>query len=424
MNAILGDVKGGYQMALGELTGVAMFAISIILGVIVVMSGNRVAVAETHTSGGTLVLRGHTNEDHGTNKEEGIPCQGPLLRDAAVLVLVCLVSMVYLERGVIDMMFVYTMLGLYTTYVLIVGSADAYHILYSSPKLRREQEAEDCCCNNDLELHIEGEDITQLPSEKMNDESSPLITTFKHSQSDCTSTMTRQYQKSNSLRMTSPRYSLIEAISNYSGDNQDGMRRILEREETTLHTNSLQKQTAEVTTSGGWPHVASDGSEPLVIFHPHHAVHPHHDGGPTYIRRKRSLSLGGDPDRSPFFGDSNGHLQQTSPKAGRGQLKQSSSYDASRRRESSSSELDEVQSTERSMESASCCRKYSSSWREAWADNACEFREHWHDFFIDIYQSENSALEIVLHSMELPFTILRKVRNDAGPCCCLKSYPV
>ena len=45
MNAILGDVKGGYQMALGELTGVAMFAISIILGVIVVMSGNRVAVA-------------------------------------------------------------------------------------------------------------------------------------------------------------------------------------------------------------------------------------------------------------------------------------------------------------------------------------------------------------------------------------------
>ena len=83
MNAILGDVKGGYQMALGELTGVAMFAISIILGVIVVMSGNRVVVAKTHTSGGSLVLMGHHDDhEHTTKKEGGIPCQGPLLREA------------------------------------------------------------------------------------------------------------------------------------------------------------------------------------------------------------------------------------------------------------------------------------------------------------------------------------------------------
>ncbi|EJK73963.1 hypothetical protein THAOC_04391 [Thalassiosira oceanica] len=411
MNAILGDVKGGYQMALGELTGVAMFAISIILGVIVVMSGNRVVAAKTHTSRGSLVLTGH-HEDHRhpTKKKEGIPCQGPLLRDAAVLVLVCTVSVVYLERGVIDMSFVYTMLGLYTTYVLIVGSADAYHVIYSLPKSRREQEAEHYCCNNDLELHVEGEDNTQLQSERMNDETSPLMTNFKHSQSDCTPTTTHQHQKFTSSPITSRL--LIEAISNYSGDSQDGMRRILERQETTPHTNSLQKQTVEATTSGGWPHVASDGSEPLVIFHPHHAVHPHHEGGPTYIRRKRSISMGGDPDRSSCSGGSNDHLPQMTSKEG-GQLRKSSSCDASRRRESARSEPDEVQSTEPSIESAYI--KYSSSWREACTDNACEFREHWHDFFIDIYQSENSALEIALHSIELPFTIARKVRSDAEP---------
>ena len=413
MNAILGDVKGGYQMALGELTGVAMFAISIILGVIVVMSGNRVVVAKTHTSGGSLVLMGHHDDhEHTTKKEGGIPCQGPLLRDAAVLVLVCTVSMFYLERGVIDMSFVYTMLGLYTIYVLIVGSADAYHIIYSVPKLRREQDAEYICCNNDLELHEEGGDVTQLQSERMNDETSPLMTKFKHSHSDCTSNKTQQHQKFNSSPITS-RYFLIEAISNYSGDSQDGMRRILEREETTPHTNSLQKQAVEVTTSGGWPHVVSDGSEPLVIFHPHHAVHPHHEGGPTYISRKRSISLGGDPDRPSCSGVSNDHLQRMSPREESGQLTKSSPCDASRRRESARSEPDEVQSTELSIESACCSLKYASSWGEACADNACEFREHWHDFFVDIYQSENSTLEMVLHSIELPFTIVRKVRSDA-----------
>ena len=51
-----------------------------------------------------------------------------------------------------------------------------------------------------------------------------------------------------------------------------------------------------------------------------------------------------------------------------------------------------------------------SSWKEAWQNNAREWNEHWIDFFRDIYRNpENSKLEVVLLSVELPFTILRKV---------------
>ena len=54
------------------------------------------------------------------------------------------------------------------------------------------------------------------------------------------------------------------------------------------------------------------------------------------------------------------------------------------------------------------------SWKEAWSSNIQEFTDHWHDFFTDIYKNEeNSVLDVILLSVELPFTIARKV------CVCL-----
>jgi hypothetical protein len=56
------------------------------------------------------------------------------------------------------------------------------------------------------------------------------------------------------------------------------------------------------------------------------------------------------------------------------------------------------------------------SWKEAWSSNIQEFTDHWHDFFTDIYKNEeNSVLDVILLSVELPFTIARKV----CVCVCL-----
>jgi len=56
------------------------------------------------------------------------------------------------------------------------------------------------------------------------------------------------------------------------------------------------------------------------------------------------------------------------------------------------------------------------SWKEALSSNWHEFVEHWHDFFADIYRNpENSVLDVILLTVELPFTIVRKLTNPV-PC--------
>ena len=129
MNATL-DSQEGYLMALGELTGTSMFVSGVILGVIVGLNDGR--------GGGGVE----------GNQKMRVPCQGPLLRDIAVLSLVCIVSMSYLERGVVDYGFVYTLLAMYLMYVLTVLGADAYHLLYHLPRVRRSESGVSLCSNN------------------------------------------------------------------------------------------------------------------------------------------------------------------------------------------------------------------------------------------------------------------------------------
>ena len=82
-----------------------------------------------------------------TAMKMGVPCQGPLLRDIAVLTLVSIVSMSYLERGVVDYGFVYTLLAMYVVYVLTVLGADVYHLMYHLPKVRRSESGVSLCSN-------------------------------------------------------------------------------------------------------------------------------------------------------------------------------------------------------------------------------------------------------------------------------------
>ena len=50
------------------------------------------------------------------------------------------------------------------------------------------------------------------------------------------------------------------------------------------------------------------------------------------------------------------------------------------------------------------------SWGEACSSNAQELVDHWSDFFADIYRNEeNSVLDVIFLTVELPFTIVRKV---------------
>ena len=456
MNAILGDEKRGYEMALGELTGTCMFVTSVIFGVIISVSGSD----DDSKAGNNITER------------KGIPCKGPLIRDIAVLVLVCAVSMSYLKSGVVDYGFVYTILGIYVAYVLLVLMADTYHILYHAP--RRTFDDQESFISLKPALEEEGEDdISQCEKDKDNgesiaDEGTSLLKnhTFRRSGS----APQRQCQHANhhlphhnSFPAQHHSHSLgetvIEAMSNYSCSDMLQLSLTHSKEGadadlTVSPTNQVSTSDAkeifkQPTKKSGWAPVMYDGTEPLAIFHPHHAVHPHHGpSGLLFVRSKSGATAAGptnDSDHSRTYScsydDKNtGNAGQMSP------IRKSSSCDASSLRPLDDQNLMATMQISIDTTTSSAVEEGSigydknhiqihhhqgvsksdydgskpSSWEDAWKSNVQEFNDHWKDLYIDIYHNpEHGVLDVVFHTVELPFTIIRKV---CLPASCINEY--
>ena len=462
MNATL-DSHEGYLMALGELTGTSMFVSGVILGVIVSLDTTTVTTAtattpkscsdkdhvegkndeergkdgtntsptpNTTTDDDDMIIQGGGN-DH---KVVGVPCQGPLLRDIAMLMLVCIVSMSYLERGVVDYGFVYTLLAMYAVYVLTVLGADIYHLFYHLPMVRRSESGVSLCNAAVVEEggggRGSGEDddgdekngAVCSSDEDRNDglvtnEQTPLVvvaTTHQHhhDQHQHNHQLRHHHSQPVPVHHHSIRDSVIEAMSNYSCDEER------QREEQ------------------------------IIIFHPHHAVHPHHENGPMLLRdifrrgpvatRRGSVGSVGvgksqsarqtirksvsdgitsfhswSSSNSAPVNTASSHAKQmissldvvTSPVIS-GHLSESNSQEDTQ--STTESQTNNEQSNDHSRMNASATKP--NSWGEAWKSNVQEFKEHWNDFFLDIYcNEENGKMDVILLSMELPFTIIRKV---------------
>ena len=191
--------------------------------------------------------------------------------------------------------------------------------------------------------------------------------------------------------------------------------------------------------------------EQIVIFHPHHAVHPHHENGPMFLsnvfrrgdaaRRGSTNSVSTKPSRSRS-------ARQAIRKSVSDGITSFRSWDSARdknqntgvsssslssppevKRLSSPDRLTTVISsspplniTSRSSVDEECAQpsllkscnnneesnnnnslscasllQRPNSWGEAWRVNVQEFKEHWHDFFLDIYYNEeNGAIDVIL----------------------------
>ena len=399
-----GGGREGYGMALGELTGTCMFNICLILGAIVIYLGS-----------GSDSGRGTDNKDKQDKKGEdvaiavvrGVPCQGPLLRDISVLVLVCVVSMSYLKSGVIDHEFVYAMLGIYVSYVLVVLSADAYHIFYHVPlladALRRNSSSGSGFSLNEP---TPSDDETGAAGDlSVADEQTPLTTALPPLRCD---TVHRHFHHRNSSSSSlSPHHrhtigeTVIEAISNYSCVEESiiANHAISGRAEHT----QLIEAAASLREEEGWAPIFDDGNEPLVIFHPNHAVHPHHhhihrpsDGPVLFLRSDSSTGKSAATRRPTLCVGGNKVV---------GAEENTISID-----EPSLSTLTATMKGDNNATNQ-INNNRPSSWKDAWSSNFREFVEHWRDFFTDIYSNEaNSTLDVIFLSVELPFTIARKVR--------------
>jgi len=437
----------------------------------------------------------------------GVPCQGPLLRDISVLILVCAVSMSYLRGGVVDYGFVYTLLGMYGAYVLMVLGADAYHLFYHKPSLLLEGGGG---TDSDSDGDDDGDEemIEQLSPGLNSDEGreakvllvgerTPLVasatnTSYAHSDSAPQQQRHSDPQQQchhhhhthplyhhNSLPMHSHslRQNFIEAMSNYSCKEQERQLSVLASEKCSNNKkcglissptaavspepassafNKANRRKPRAASGDGWAPVQDDGTEPLVIFHPHHAVHPHHGpGGLLFLRSKSTGSSppppahdisGADWNRQHSWshGDDKaagdrGTTDSNKSDRGGGRLKESSSCDASSSRTAPFA-APVSPATRHGAATAAILQIMTSSsgnlspngvdgparrsdhsdrpdgWREAWSSNTREFADHWRDFFADIYRNEeNGVLDVVLLSVELPFTVVRKLTNPV-PC--------
>eukprot|EP00804_Cyclotella_cryptica_P029505 CCRYP_011305-RA/>CCRYP_011305-RA protein AED:0.03 eAED:0.03 QI:364/1/1/1/1/0.83/6/2737/766 len=445
MNAMLQDEKNGYLMAMGELTGTTMFVSAVILGVIVRLSGNNHGGDKPIDDDEMGAMK--ENDINGKSIVNGVPCKGPFLRDISVLCLVTVVSMSYFEQGVIDYGFVHSMLGIYVVYVVLVFGADAYHIFYHLPKLAREEEH-----NGDIAKESEGENVISVEygrwkdgqqgdgnhekantpvnidaqSTRVADECTPLT----HSSPRSDDSHLRQHR--HHLHSRRPHShtlgdTVIEAISNYSCHEQqrshtnersfDGCSGATTTEIEQMQSFSSTRSNLPTSKSSGWGPTLPDGKEPLVTFHPHHAIHPHHEGGPLILRR--GTSSGSGDARTLSHGESSDSYdgnQRSIPGCNSNTWNALSSAAAvvSTWGEANSGSSTVVCMDQR-RDDANIQRR-PNCWGDAWTSNTKEWNAHWIEFFRGIYQNgDNSALEVVCLSVELPFTILRKLTNPV-PC--------
>lgn len=321
VNAILNDRKLGYKMALGELTGTAMVGSTVIVGAV------------------TFVAN-------------GVSCRGALVRDVIMFILTMIVVYMAFHDGTISMREIHFFLFLYLGYVLVVLAADVYHRKVVRPRILMRQKSS--------EVEEAGETTALVTAADSRDRRSYSVGAWEdpHKKKEDY----RRYRSDEIGRHEASQIGslerVIEAFSNYDvGGNGD----IAASERSA----NGEEETSDRTASG-WGQLEMDGSEPLMVFHPHH-------GGIVDLKHGERIV------------ESSHHLEGVV-------------------------EMDEV--------SALTAAPAPQSWTEAFATAGPElsgyFRKFWRETY---YNDDYNVVDKFLMTCELPFMIARMVRLLARVWC-------
>jgi Ca2+/Na+ antiporter len=108
ISAIAQNPQEGYQMSLGALTGAGMFVGTVVAGVVIVIA-------------------------------DGVKCRGALVRDLGMFVITLAVVYAIFDRGEIGVGAIHIFFWLYLGFVVVVLVADIYHRAVVLPRIRNEQ---------------------------------------------------------------------------------------------------------------------------------------------------------------------------------------------------------------------------------------------------------------------------------------------
>jgi len=413
VNAILDDRKRGYLMALGELTGAAMVASTLIAGSVVYVSSEASGVG-------------------------GVPCRGALVRDVVVFILTMAVVYKSFEDGTITVREIKCFLGMYGGYVLLVLGSDLYHKYVHEPRRIRRKERRKGKKKGGAHLGSEErEDAAQSQSQSVEvvlTEASLLLPPPPGTPPPSGPMLPfgRSPPKAGKIER------MIEFISNYDSDDDDddddddgtsggedvetatgsgsGSATGSDNATSSVEGSIAQKRQSvssppdgaapkrnpnvnvkqrtikhRNSSDEGWAPRGSDGVEPLMVFHPHH-------GGLVNLKQASSF-------------DHHHHHLNHHPEAG----DRSSSSPAAASHISFES-VGQIEHDECQACLAGRPGPPPAGWADAFRSGGHELLEHWAKLWRDTLGSdEYGALDKALITCELPFTVLRMISIPV-PC--------
>lgn len=286
VNAIRQDKSNGYLMAIGEMTGSGMFIGTVIVGLVIVISGS-------------------------------LTCRSSLVRDVVMFFITLCVVLSRFQKGVITSTDVQSFFAIYVIYVFVVLICDVYHIRSTHKENKDDHNKQEIskseATHNKNEIIPPNEDTKLIANESLG---------------------LCQSRQNHSII---PIHQIVDTLSNYAKDGEE---------------------------EHGWGELQPDGSEPVVVVHPHH-------GG--------VLNL---PIQPKHFPSSN-HQPQNEQ----------------------SQEILEIDAV-----------TYPTSWVHAITGGIDELGQHFFELWQDIYQNEQcNLLEKILLTAELPIIFLRKITVPV-PC--------
>jgi sodium/potassium/calcium exchanger 6 len=264
VSAILNDRKRGYLMALGELTGAAMVASTVIVGAVAYVS-------------------------------DGVICRGSLVRDVIVFMLTMAVTYKVFDDGTISVAEIRCFIFMYFAYALVVLGSDIHHKVVVAPRMAMERkvrkdkmvkQGRDGAADTSLDIQIEPSERTALVVSGANG----TRVTPTANPDEGIELGHKDHLKGFHVdpRPIANIERMIEAISNYDVESNENASDEAddELESVPERTILFRARSASVNQPpspkapprrhvsdphpSGWGERDVYGSEPLIVFHPHH----------------------------------------------------------------------------------------------------------------------------------------------------------
>lgn len=250
VNAIRNDRKRGYLLALGELTGAAMVASTVIVGAVAFIS------------------------------PKPVPCRAAFVRDVVMFIITMALVFGAFHDGSITPREIWSFVGLYLAYVLIVLLADVNHI---HQRAREEAESEETSAGieSDDEKHRRPSETTALKAAVAGKKNITMsIGSYELSHNE--NKKKREFWKFSSFNSSEQPHApsimqrMMGALSNYGDEipeeageeEEEPIISVAEQQQGSLHGG--QGSQHDRAASAGWGERDENGAEPLMVFHPHH----------------------------------------------------------------------------------------------------------------------------------------------------------